>query len=265
MNTFACASPEIQSVPERTLALNPAQGYARQLSGSHQTGYEGDELADSLEGQIQAGTFSGDLELLVADIASLARSHLNLGRTLTASTRPKRIRPPLHESWTNHHCDEPTVCGKSDVHDEELLNAVHLLLESALERMLSSSSGRSGDQRRPTVPYCPRGGIAPSALRRVREHIDKNLAEHIEISDLAMLTGLSPCHFARAFKQSTGMPPHRYLTSRRVQEAARLIESTDKPLFEIALDVGFSDQSHFTRVFSAQIGESPSRFRHQRR
>jgi len=131
--------------------------------------------------------------------------------------------------------------------------------------MRSPASKQSVDRDEPPVPSRPRGGIAPSALRRVREHIDRNLAEHIEISDLAMLAGLSPCHFSRAFKQSMGMPPHRYLTSRRVQEAARLIESTDKPMFEIALDVGFSDQSHFTRVFSVQIGESPGRFRHQRR
>jgi AraC-like DNA-binding protein len=111
----------------------------------------------------------------------------------------------------------------------------------------------------------PRGGIAPMALRRVRDHIETNLGAHIDIDYLAALTGLSACHFSRAFKQSMGVPPHQYLISRRVVAAALLIESTDKPLSQIALDVGFSDQSHFTRVFSAQVGESPRRFRHQRR
>ena len=103
------------------------------------------------------------------------------------------------------------------------------------------------------------------ALRRVRDHIETNLGAHIDIDYLAALTGLSACHFSRAFKQSMGVPPHQYLISRRVVAAALLIESTDKPLSQIALDVGFSDQSHFTRVFSAQVGESPRRFRHQRR
>src|ERR1700712_1622061 len=142
----------------------------------------------------------------------------------------------------------------------ELLGAVCGLLESALKRMRSPAVGRETATAASTSTSSPRGGIAPSALRRVRDHIDSNLAEHIEISDLATITGLSPCHFSRAFKQSMGMPPHRYLISRRVAQATQLIETTDRPMYEIALDVGFSDQSHFTRVFSAQVGESPSRF-----
>jgi AraC-like DNA-binding protein len=173
---------------------------------------------------------SQDLDLLVSDIAKLARSYLNPGEADRA----------------------------------DLLDAVRSLLGTALEKMRGSSDrATSGDAPAPVSR--PRGGIAPSALRRVREHIEQNLGEHIEIADLATLTGLSPCHFSRAFKQSMGMPPHRYLISRRVEEAARLIESTDRPMFEIALDVGFADQSHFTRVFSSQVGESPSQFRHQRR
>ena len=66
----------------------------------------------------------------------------------------------------------------------------------------------------------------PAALRRVRAHIEAHLAEKVELRGLAALAGLSACHFARAFKQSLGVPPHRYLMRRRVTTAAALIELT---------------------------------------
>jgi AraC-like DNA-binding protein len=195
---------------------------------------------------------SKNLDLLVADIANLARSYLSPAET----GAPKAKLDSAVQS-----CNDLPASPEDD--EAQLLDTVRSLLDDALQKMRASSRTATGDPS--AAVQRPRGGIAPSALRRVREHIDQNLGEHIEIADLANLTGLSPCHFSRAFKQSMGVPPHRYLISRRVEEAARLIESTDRPMFEIALDVGFSDQSHFTRVFSSQVGESPSQFRHQRR
>ena len=207
-----------------------------------------------------------NLDLLVADIATLARSYLHGGvlRQMTASPRLAGSGEAV-SSATLRRIDDPETGGSAEENPVELLGAVRTLLDTALQKMRASTCPPTEAPGKPTAVPRPRGGIAPSALRRVREHIEKNLGEHIEIADLANLTGLSPCHFSRAFKQSVGMPPHRYLISRRVQEAAKLIESTDRPMFEIALDVGFSDQSHFTRVFSSQVGESPSQFRHQRR
>jgi AraC-like DNA-binding protein len=76
---------------------------------------------------------------------------------------------------------------------------------------------------------------------------------------------LSEFHFARAFKQSLGVPPHRYLIQRRIARAAEIVKTTDKPLSEVALDVGFSDQSHFTRLFVRVTGETPRAFRHRHR
>lgn len=199
-----------------------------------------------------ATTGISDHDLLIADIADLARAYLAASTTSSFDVAAS--------------ADGAGLPSRGEGEDDALglLDAVRGLLDSAIQKMRAASLA-SIDRAMPATPSRPRGGIAPSALRRVRAHIDQNLAEHIEIADLATLTGLSPCHFSRAFKQSMGVPPHRYLISRRVEEAARLIESTDKPLYEIALDVGFSDQSHFTRVFSSQVGESPNQFRHQRR
>lgn len=95
----------------------------------------------------------------------------------------------------------------------------------------------------------PRGGLAPRALRRVREHGEARLAEKIDLATMAGLAGLSPPHFARAFKQSVGTPPYRYVLRRRIDLATRLLENTDRPLADIALDVAFYCQSHFARTF----------------
>jgi AraC-like DNA-binding protein len=109
------------------------------------------------------------------------------------------------------------------------------------------------------------GGIAPGALRRVREHVEQKLSETLELSELAAVAGLSQCHFSRAFKQSVGETPHRYLMQRRVSAAIELIKHTDQRLTDISLSVGFSDQSHFTRTFVKHTGETPRAFRHRHR
>lgn len=109
-----------------------------------------------------------------------------------------------------------------------------------------------------------RGGLAPSVLRRVRQYIDANLEQRIELADLAAVANLSRCHFACAFKQSLGCTPHRYLMSRRLEKARHLLETSDFPIVEIALATGFADQSHFSRCFRAFFGASPMVFRRSR-
>ena len=135
------------------------------------------------------------------------------------------------------------------------------------EQLLFDTVRRLGSD--PSLPPAParrpRGGVAPAALRRVFELIDRRLAETLSMHDLAGVTGLSDSHFARAFKQSVGLPPHRYVMQRRIDIAADLVRDTDRLLTEIALHVGFSDQSHFTRTFASVKGETPSRFRRRHR
>jgi AraC-like DNA-binding protein len=208
------------------------------------------------------------IDLLIADSAALARSATKRQEAASNGSCPK---PQIVLMTINDGTDAgPLPPGISaslpmDCAQDDLLNTVCGLIGFSLSTADASRSDRETPGSPPATAASPRGGIAPSALRRVREHIELNLGEHLDIDHLAMLTGLSACHFSRAFRQSMGVPPHRYLISRRVAAAATLVESTDRPLSEIALEVGFSDQSHFTRVFSAQIGESPRRFRHQHR
>jgi AraC-like DNA-binding protein len=116
---------------------------------------------------------------------------------------------------------------------------------------------------RATLPS--RGGLTVRAQRRVLLHIKANLDGSIMIEDLADIAGLSVHHFARAFKQTVGMSPHRYIVQQRVEKAAQLLGTTNRPLSEIALEVGFADQSHLSRNFNRFTGSTPNAFRRAQR
>ena len=109
-----------------------------------------------------------------------------------------------------------------------------------------------------------KGGLAPSQLRRVTEYIVEHLSEAVRLRDLAALVGLSQSQLGRAFKASTGIAPHQWQLRARVSRAQELLLSTDRPLSEIALATGFSEQSHLTRVFKRVVGVSPGAWQRER-
>ena len=118
-------------------------------------------------------------------------------------------------------------------------------------------------RRKARENYCSR--LAPWQLKRVTEFITANLAETLQLSDLAALSGLSPSHFGRAFKGSTGQPPHRWHLNLRIERARAMLTDAGASLADVACATGFADQSHFTRVFSRTVGMSPGAWRRQLR
>jgi AraC-like DNA-binding protein len=118
-----------------------------------------------------------------------------------------------------------------------------------------------------TLPPAPqaRGGLSPTAMRRVREYVEVHLGESIDLAMLAGVAGLSVNHFARQFKQSAGVPPHVYLTQKRVERAQEMLVQTDLALAEIAFAVGFFDQGHLARHFRYMLGTTPREFRWSQR
>jgi transcriptional regulator GlxA family with amidase domain len=106
-----------------------------------------------------------------------------------------------------------------------------------------------------------RGGLPPRARRRVHEYIVTHLNEKIANDALAQVAGLSVWHFARVFKQTEGISPHRYVVQCRVNRTQELLADTDMPLSDIAIAAGFSDQSHYTRWFREIAGVTPGSYR----
>jgi len=112
-----------------------------------------------------------------------------------------------------------------------------------------------------TIPLPSRGGLSAAVTRRVCDYIEGHSDEKIRLDGLAALTGLSTDHFARAFHQSVGVPPHAYLLLRRLEHVEHMLRDTHAPLSEIALATGFSDQSHLARHFRRWAGMSPREVR----
>ena len=106
-----------------------------------------------------------------------------------------------------------------------------------------------------------RGGLAGWQRRTVIEFIEENLAENVSLAKLAQLIQLSPYHFCRAFKQSFGVPPHRYHTHRRIERAKALLANASDSVTAIGMAVGFSETSSFTAAFRRTSGMTPTDYR----
>ena len=106
-----------------------------------------------------------------------------------------------------------------------------------------------------------RGGLAPWQERRAKEVLEANLCGDVPLTELARECGLSTGHFSRAFKVTTGVPPHQWLLNRRIENAMQLLRGRQFSLPEVSLACGFSDQSHFTRVFTRLSGTTPGAWR----
>jgi AraC family transcriptional regulator len=111
------------------------------------------------------------------------------------------------------------------------------------------------------APSWPKAKLSPHKLRRAIQYIDENLRNQLTLSSIANAVMLSPGHFAHAFRQATGVAPHRYVLERRVERAKELLRDSDMPITEIADRVGCSSHSHFSVLFHRVTGLTPRQFR----
>ena len=122
------------------------------------------------------------------------------------------------------------------------------------EAALSRDSARS-------VERLLRRGLPGPRLRRVSAFIQDNLTQPLTLMDLSAVVHMSPYHFARLFKQSTGVPPHRFVLGQRIARASALLRGPQLPIGEIGRLVGFQNPSHFTTAFRRMTGITPTSYR----
>jgi AraC family transcriptional regulator len=115
--------------------------------------------------------------------------------------------------------------------------------------------------RGPSVAPVLRGGLAGWQKKKVADYIEEHLNESISLQELSAIAQLSPYHFARAFKQSFGTPPHRYHMSRRMDRAKAMLEVPARTVTEVGLMLGFAETSSFTTSFRRSVGVTPSDYR----
>ena len=104
-------------------------------------------------------------------------------------------------------------------------------------------------------------GLPTMRLRRVTEFIDDNLARALPLADLSAEAHMSQYHFARLFKESTGLPPHRFVVQRRIERARELLAAGQLSIDAIARAVGFRTRSHFSMMFHRLTGNPPTVYR----
>ncbi|WP_462401847.1 helix-turn-helix domain-containing protein [Pseudomonas sp. Marseille-QA0332] len=135
------------------------------------------------------------------------------------------------------------------------------------ERLLASSLGHDIidhallSQAGPRSGLRLKGGLAPHQRRQLADYIEAHLEQPITLGELATRCNLSEYHFARMFRTSFGVPPHRYLLTRRMHRACRLLRGGDLALGQIALLCGFASASHFSNRFRLAMGATPSDYR----
>ncbi|WP_245649152.1 helix-turn-helix domain-containing protein [Sphingomonas mali] len=103
-------------------------------------------------------------------------------------------------------------------------------------------------------------GLQPSQMARVRAVVAEKMEAPLSVDDLARAANLSPIHFARQFKRSTGRAPYQYIIEQRVERARELLRG-DLPIAEIAVRCGFTHQEHLTRIFGRTTGVTPGAYR----
>jgi AraC family transcriptional regulator len=124
------------------------------------------------------------------------------------------------------------------------------LLQSHADPAPAGTSRRSG-----------RTGLDQRRLARVLDYVEAHLEDDLGIDRLAAVACLSRFHFVRAFKAAVGVPPHRYVSDRRLDQAKGLLRGGDRPLVDIAIALNFSCQANFTRAFRLATGQTPGQYR----
>ena len=172
--------------------------------------------------------------------------------------------PHEYVRYADGHSD-PLIaqCGFAIAQElDKETSAGRMLVESIANtiavRVVHSNIGRPPDGAKAALG----SGLDARRLPRVLEAVDAGLEKVLSLAYLASVACLSPFHFARAFKTSMGVSPHRYVSDRRLERAKELILSGAIPLSQIAASLGFSSQANFNRAFKAATGVAPMAYRH---
>ena len=175
-----------------------------------------------------------------------------VGATISSQTQLRsqlHLRDPLIEQMALALKTELATAGEdSKLYADSIATALsaHLLRRYSVKKSLVKEY---------------KGGLTPSQLKTVVAYIQAHLDRELNLSILANLIHISPHYFATLFKQSTGRSPCKYITQRRLEKAKTLLRQQNLPIALVCQEVGFKNQSHFTRVFKSHFKITPKAYR----
>jgi AraC family transcriptional regulator len=167
-----------------------------------------------------------------------------------------QIAPQLHAelpSITKSACRLKSLIGSRDAIERLWAEGLGIVLACEILRLSNVST---------PLGYV-KGGLSAAQVRRIKEYIEANIAGDLSLAVCARMVSLSTFHFAHAFKQSFGMPPHSYVTQRRIELAKERLAAGRESITEIAVELGFRDAGSFTKRFRNVTGATPSKFREE--
>lgn len=139
--------------------------------------------------------------------------------------------------------------------------AAALFVDQAVLTVLVRLTRLADGAGSPRAPEPATGAMSAARLRRTTDYVEAHLADPVTLAALAGAANLSPYHFARAFRRTTGLSPLEYVATRRIARARELLARTDMPVAGVALAVGFASQSAFATAFRRHTGTTPKRCR----
>lgn len=210
--------------------------------------------------------YQGDIAIIPADVSQ--RCNWNMTAEFAILAINPTLLKQVGQDWVNG--DRIELIPRFMSEQDALLQGIFSTVRDELE------SGKIGgdlliDSLKTTLAihllrnYCitqPKlssyaDGLSPSTLQRVTEYVHEHLNQNVTLIELAAIAQLSPYHFLRLFKQKTGVTPHQYILQQRIEKAKHLLQHSELSIAEIALRVGFCDQSHLTRCFKRIAGMTP--------
>ena len=170
------------------------------------------------------------------------------GKPSAAIVQSLAASPPKIEHLMRALDHESQLPSTHDHFGLECIATAIALALSQHARVVTSSSKKSAQ-------------LAPRQIRAAQSYVEEHLGRSISLTELAAAAGLSSFHFLRAFKQSVGVTPARYVLDRRMAEARSLLKTGRLSVTEVGLRVGFDHSTHFARAFRRTVGVTPSAFR----
>lgn len=217
-----------------------------------------------IDGSLQAGT------------CYISRPGETLSLTCTQGYKALHLRIPSELLWFGTQAQQPCAAleGRSlgPIKDPLLSQLARTLTDvvdndkggSFTEQIVGMLIERIRGLRaeHASVAHIARRTCLPNwRLQRVNNYVTSHLSESITLSDMASAAGLSPMHFAAQFRAATGYRPHHYVLLCRLDRAKELMTDASRSMLDIALDVGFHTQAHFTTVFKRLTGKTPGAWR----
>jgi AraC family transcriptional regulator len=154
-----------------------------------------------------------------------------------------------------------TGCAGAAVNAERIagFSSGRLFLDSVEQALAAALVDTYTDRSLSVRPF--RGGLGPARLRTIKELVHAKMEDQLTLVEMAQSVDLSPDHFSRMFRKSTGETPHQFVLRNRIERAKEMLCAPEARILDVAVACGFKTQQHFARMFRHLCGTSPREYR----